>query len=188
MHPEIEAATGELRRQTDEVVGLIRTLDPRSLNRRPAPERWSVAEHVEHLALSNRPYGRLIREAVEAARNEGRAHRGGPYRRKLLPKLVTWSLRPPPRFRMKTFDALEPAERSYDVHEAERSVRGAQEALAAAVASGDGLDLGRVSVTSPFARWLRFPVIQAVEFLVAHTDRHIWLMNEALERIRATER
>jgi hypothetical protein len=59
---------------------------------------------------------------------------------------------------------------------------GAQAELLEVLRAADGLDLGRIKIASPMLPLpvLRFPVIQAVEGIAAHTARHVWLIREAL--------
>lgn len=180
MHPEIEAATARLDAQTEEVEAFVRSLDEDSLNRRPEPEKWSVAEHVEHLTLSNRPYASLLGAAVEEGRERDVTHRGGGFKKSLIVRLLIWSLKPPVRWKMKTFGPLEPKEKRYEAASVLADFRESQEELAEVLRAGDGLDLGRIKVTSPFVSWLKFSVIQAVDFLASHGDRHLWLMRRSV--------
>lgn len=59
----------------------------------------------------------------------------------------------------------------------------AQDRLLAAVAGAEGLDLGRIRLRSPFLGLLRLSAGAALGLLLAHTDRHIWLMHE-VNRLR----
>jgi len=180
VHPEIEEATARLDAQTEEIEAFVRSLDADALHRRPEPEKWSVAEHVEHLTLSNRPYAELLGAAVEEGRERDATHGGGRFKKSLLIRVLIWSLKPPVRWKMKTFEPLEPKEKRYQAESVLTDFRKSQEDLASALRAGDGLDLGRIEVTSPFASWLRFSVIQAVDFLASHGDRHLWLMRQSV--------
>jgi len=180
VHPEIEETTARLDAQTEEIEAFVRSLDADALHRRPEPEKWSVAEHVEHLTLSNRPYAELLKAAVEEGRERGVMHGGGSFRKSLLVRLLIGSSKPPVRWKMKTFEPLEPKEKRYEAESVLADFRASQDELAAALRAGDGLDLGRIEVTSPFASWLRFSVIQAVDFLASHGERHLWLMRRSV--------
>ena len=46
---------------------LLTGIDAETLTRRPQPGRWSAAECVAHLTLTNRHYPPLIRGALEQA-------------------------------------------------------------------------------------------------------------------------
>ncbi|MEB3323445.1 MAG: DinB family protein [Synechococcaceae cyanobacterium] len=187
MHAEIEAVRDRLGRQTEDITTLVRGLDDDTFSRRPAEGRWAVAEHLAHLCKTIPPYSQARREAVGRARERGWAHGKGPFRGTWLGEKFKGMLEPPPKRRVKTFGAMTPPPpEKLDRDETLARFRACQEELTGVLASGDGLDLGRARVRSPFAPFLpflRFAVIQSGVHMAAHTDRHLWLMREALEQM-----
>lgn len=179
LHPELRSVLDELEAQTAQVEELLAGLDPHQVDSRPVPDKWSVGEHVEHMAATNRMYLDPLDRVMARAREEGRTG-PGPYRHPVLGRLFAWSMKPPPRFRVKTFDELEPAE-IHDKDELAREFRETQAAVAARIRAADGLDLGAVRFPSPFVRWLRLSLGTGFRALVAHNERHLWHVERVLQ-------
>jgi DinB superfamily len=71
MHPRIEELIeyiGEHRRRLHEVVAAIPS---QMADRRPAPQRWSVAEVVEHLVITEQRVATMLTKYVTSARANG---------------------------------------------------------------------------------------------------------------------
>lgn len=190
MHATLQRLDDRIRRQTDEIAGLARSLDPPTFSRRPAEGRWSVAEHLAHLCNTLGPYLDAMEAAVERGRRRGWRPDGGELRETWLGRKFHAILEPPPRRRVKTFGAMQPPgveaiERDPVLEEFGRC----QERLRGILADGEQVDLGRARIASPFVpllRLIRFPVHQSVGHMAAHNDRHLWLMREALDQLGAT--
>ena len=182
MHPEIETLLRRIRAQTEAVAALAESLDDDRLFRRPEEDRWSPAEHVAHLVPTTRAYAGEIRDALEEAGAEPSPP--AEFKRGWLGQFFVRAMRPPPRTRIKTFRSLEPPA-ELDRDEVLRDFRKVQDELAAVLEDGDGVDLGRTRMKNPFIPLVRLRIIDGAEAIVAHTDRHHWLMREALGEVSA---
>lgn len=183
MHPEIEGLARRLRESAEEFADLAASTESAVFVRRPSPERWSAAEHAVHSTLVAEPYVASIEVAIEKARRKGWTRSDDrPFRRSWVGRKFIETLEPPPGRRVKTFKRLVPPG-DVDPVGAVEDLRRVHDALATLMEEGDGLDLGKPKVASPFLFLLRFPVFQAAEVVAAHTDRHIWLARETLDQI-----
>ncbi len=63
----------EMRTNHDRIAALVRPLDPEQLVRKPAPDKWSVAETLEHLVLMDGLYLSAIEPLIKAARPDAGA-------------------------------------------------------------------------------------------------------------------
>src|SRR5690606_2514807 len=123
-------------------------------NRRPDPQRWSIAECVAHLNLTSEAYLPILRDALDRAR----ALNNTPprvYRRDPIGWLLWRTMGPPVRFRAKTTAAFVPGAagtREGLIRDFDRL----QEAQMAFVREVDGLPLGKVRVVSPFNSKVRY--------------------------------
>ncbi|MBL8862572.1 MAG: DinB family protein [Planctomycetes bacterium] len=159
---------------------LVLGLDAAALSRRPAPARWSPAEHVEHLNLSTEAYLPLVETAAADLRARGVTARG-PLRTDLMGRFLIWMVEPPVRKRVRTSDrfvpgpAVDPARVVARFHELQR-------ALLARVRSFEGLALDRARVTSPFDARVRYSAWSALRILAPHQRRHLWLARRDLAR------
>jgi hypothetical protein len=163
------------RRQQRRVERLLSDLSDDEVRRRPAPERWSAGEHLEHLALTTDVYVGSLRAAAERARSKGLTGTA-PYRRGPLGVLALRAIEPPVRLRLRAPRVVRPPS---DVGRDEVAKRfdAAHDGFVAMLEEIGGVDLGRVIVRSPMSPWLRFRAIQACELVVAHVERHLWLIH-----------
>lgn len=173
----------ELGRQLDALVRRTRDLagavDAETLSRRPAAGGWSAAECIDHLNATARLYLPVFDDAIEAARRGGLTGDRADGRT-LLGRLVVWTMEPPPRFRMGTWDELEPA-RTHDpaaLVEAFASLHGA---LAAQLEGAVDLDRKRIKVRSLLDSRLKLSLDDWYAFMAAHARRHLWQAERALE-------
>lgn len=168
-----------LNRQTREVEELVSGLSDDQLEWRPEPEKWSVGEHVVHLARTNRPYLEAIRETLAEARDRGLTGRG-PFRKPWLAEWVVKAMEPPPRLKVPTMKELVP-EPGLPIDRVLEVWRESQSALLASVDDAEGLDLGRARMRSPFLPLLKLTADQAYRAVLAHNRRHIWHARRTME-------
>lgn len=177
---DLDEVAREVRRQTSEAETLTDPVTPAGLTWRPGPDRWSVAGHLAHLSIVNGPYQEAVRRALQDGRSGGRLS-DGPYRHPWFGRWFAASMEPPPRRRWRTARAMVPDPEVQGV-DALSAFRACQDELAALVAESRGLDLGRLRISSPFMRLLRFSVGAAFGILLAHNRRHLWLIREVMDQ------
>lgn len=178
LHPELLALFEELRETRALAHRLAADLSDAQAWWRPDPERWSVAECIDHLTVTAEQLLPRLRGTIVGAHPPGERAAGplpGSFRRGLLSRLLIAFTEPPPRLRMRA-----PAPYAPEVAEGELVDRvlgrfdRAHEELEAQVLESRGLDLGRVKMTSPFSRLLRLSLRDWFAFLAAHERRHLW--------------
>ena len=173
----------ELEREARALDDLVRGLDVEDLARRPAPSRWSAAEHVEHLCLSTEAYLPLVDAAAEALRRRGQ-HATGPLRLDWMGRFLLWMVEPPVRARVRTSDRFVPGPAT-DAARVVGRFHALQRRLVERVRSFDGLALDRERVTSPFDARIRYGAWSALRILPAHQRRHLWLARRDLAHARS---
>jgi hypothetical protein len=135
---------------------------------------WSVAECLDHLAVTNRVYLLAMKEAAILARGQGRLRRGP-----AVPGLVGhWFVRtmePPVKapFRTKAPRIVEPrpAPRLADTF---ASFESSQEEVRAFLRAYADLDLAAVRFPNPFVLGVRFSLATGLHVITAHERRHLW--------------
>jgi hypothetical protein len=158
---------------------VVEGLSDEKLARRPAPERWSIAECIAHLTLSNAPFPAIFATAWENARANGLVG-DGPFKPDLIGRLLKWTLEPPPRIRIKARAPFQP------VHlESPGRVLAdfldVQQQIIGSVRTAKGLRVDRVKVVSPVDARLKYNAFAALQIIGAHERRHLW----QAERVRA---
>ncbi len=71
LEPSLEELRARLTADLDALREAIAGFDQEKADWRPAPERWSVGEVLDHLVLSNRAFARAVRALVQRGRREG---------------------------------------------------------------------------------------------------------------------
>ncbi len=177
--PELRDMVGQAEAQKREVAQLVGTLTDTQLNWRPEPQRWSIGEHIAHLCIATKPYLDTIADAVAAARARGLVA-GPPYRYGWLGNWFARTMEPPPRFRMKTIRRLIPQQpRSRE--EVVADFTATQDAVIRSLRAANGIDLGRVTMRSPYLSMLKLSVGSAFLVILGHNRRHIWHVRRILE-------
>jgi len=152
---------------------LLNGLTDTQFNWRSAPGKWSIAECLAHLNVTGQVYLPLIERRVNQARAEKVLGRG-PFRHGFLGNLFIRATEPPvKRIRVKApkIFAPQPEHMLAVIVPAFMSL---QEYLLRQIRAADGLDLGRVKITSPVGRLLKLSLGQVFAFIAAHERRHLW--------------
>jgi DinB superfamily len=175
---QIDSLLLELRETRARAEAICNGRTPAGLLRRPAEKRWSAAECVEHLNITNRAYLPRLSEAIRTLRQKNLVSRGG-FRLNWNARLLKYWLEPPSRLRLPTGAAFQPV-----------SVRDPAAVLAAfqsigqeleqELASGRGLALDARRIRSPFAESMQYNVYSAFAIIAAHNRRHLWQAGNAL--------
>ena len=147
---------------------------------RPAVDQWSVAECLIHLNLTSRAFLPLIRDAISRGRDL-KLLGGGRYRRDVVGWFVYWITEAPVRFRIKTTApfvpaGVEPKDRILDTFDR------LQEQVAGCVREADGLDLGRLRITSPFDSRLKYNLYSCLRIIPAHQRQHLSQAEQVIRR------
>jgi len=179
----LESAQSHLRRLTDR-------LPESDWNRKPAANRWSAAESVEHLNLTSRAYVPLLRDAVASA-GEARHSPTTHYRQDGLGWFLSkmfGPLRHLGKFkvgRVKTTPAFVPRAGRSRTEILSDFVR-LQTDLISVVRSADGLPIDDVKIVSPFGGRMRYNAYSALVIVSRHQHRHLEQAEEAAHhRIKA---
>ena len=171
MHSEIKTLDDAYAAAQSDARSLIADLTEAQAAWRPHPAAWSVAECLDHLALTNRSYLRAMQPAAEAARRENRLRR-----RAALPGYFgAWfvrSLEPPAKLKTKSPKSIKPrtsptladASAAFLVSHVE-----AQDFLRA----NSDLDLAAISFPNPFLKAIRFTLATGLHVIPAHERRHL---------------
>ncbi len=169
---ELEHLRDEFQQAAVDAAALAAPLTDPQFAWKPAADVWSIGECLSHLNAT----ARLCLPKLDAGISEGiRAGRygEGPFRYGWMDRLILRTSEPPSRWHLTSpADFLPtPGESRDDVLTAFDDF---QSQFVDRLRRADGLDLARVRVTSPVARWRRFSLGAAFAVLAAHQRRHLW--------------
>lgn len=151
-------------------IALAKPLTPDQLNWKPAPEKWSVGQCLEHLAISNEVYLGPIADAL-AGPPSGIVDEITPgwfgswfIRNYIAPSAQTRRARAPKKI-APVLSRVEPAI-------LERFLEGNRE-MRELVARAAGYDVNRLRFKNPFIPLIRFTVGTGFELTSKHESRHL---------------
>ena len=179
---QIEQLIRELRASSSHAEALRGSHPAAELLRRPGEQRWSAAECIEHLNLSNRAYLPRIEEAVATLR-ENKITGNGPFRLEWNARLLKFWLEPPSRLRLPTGAPFRPVEVK-DVAAAFGEFVALNTQIETRLETARGFDLNAAKIVSPFAANVKYSVYSAFALITAHNRRHLWQAERALNDIR----
>ncbi len=135
---------------------------------------WSVAQCLDHLAITNQVYLGAMKEPAMRGRGAGRLRR-----RPAVPGLVgQWfvtMMEPPVRAfsKMKATRNIEPG-RSPSLGGAFARFLTSQDEIRDYLSTNADLDLAGIRFPNPLVRGIRFSLATGLHVIAAHERRHIW--------------
>jgi hypothetical protein len=124
---------------------------------------------------------------IESSLAAGLPRGGGSYKPGWLWRKFVESMEPPVKRKYKTAARFAP-EWARSVEETRRDFVAAHRWLLDRLESLDALDLGRIKVESPFAKWMRYPLGLVFYILPAHCRRHVWQAGNVRASLVSTAR
>lgn len=165
---------------------LVAGLSQEEFNRRSAEGSWSVAECLAHLIATGQAVIPKLERGIERGKAKG-WYSDGPYRYGVLGNMfVSWSSDDilPPRKPLRAPKLYTPPPGPDRPIEATLAgFETLQDDYAKVVERADGLDLGRIKVSSPVTRLLRLSLGQWFRLLAGHQRRHLWQAGQVKERL-----
>lgn len=151
----------------------IANLDADMLKRRPNSKSWSVAQCLQHMNLAHENY-LLQMEAVLSGRSPEppvKHHKQG-----VMGKLTTRMMRPDKkhriRWKMKTMPKMEPVASNMDTGAILREFERQQRQILAFARKAEYINLSKARIKTALGP-LKFNFVDALAFIVAHTERHM---------------
>ena len=140
-----------------------------------APTRsggWSVAYCVEHLVLTGQSLLPLWDATLKLAVEQKR-YSQGPFPYPWWQRGILRLVQPPYRLKTKTLRTFTPCSRRTTEEELRRFLR-MHKQLAGRIETSRGIDALGISVQSPIASWIQYPLGFSFDFALAHERRHLW--------------
>jgi hypothetical protein len=175
---QIDSLLHQLRENLRQAALMFESHTTGQLQHRPGQGRWSAAECMAHLNLSNRAYLPLLDSAIEQLR-EKNVLGGGPFHLNWNARLLKYWLEPPSRLRLPTSAPFQPMAVK-DPAAALEEFQVIDRALEERLNSARGLALDGAKIVSPFAESVKYNAYSAFALIMAHNRRHLWQAEQAL--------
>jgi len=172
--PDVQVLQDQLDAICGDAEALVAGLSERAGTWHSEADCWSVAECMDHLAITNRVYLDAMNEPSLRAREKGTLRQ-----RPAVPGFVgRWfvkSLEPPVRahFKMKAPRKITPRD-TPSVADAFARFRASHDEVRAFVCSQADLDLATIQFPNPFVRGVSLSLATGLHVIAAHDRRHLW--------------
>lgn len=179
MNARIQEILEQLDQHRAALRSAVDAVPPELRERRPAPDRWSVAEVLEHLSIVEGRVTGVLEARIAAARAEGVGEESGTG--PVVPENYVALIRD--RSRPRVASGASAPRGEMDADAAWAALERSRSALRQAVLSGDGLALGEVTQAHPALGELN--LYQWIAFVGGHEARHTDQIREAAEQLAA---
>jgi hypothetical protein len=172
MHPRTEEVLAYLDTQHAALDEAVAAVPAEMRGQRPAPDRWSIAEILDHVAIVNGRANDFLEAQVASAREAGLGEE-----REISPVISTFD--PSPildRSRKRTASEQSQPRAGIEVGEAQAALAATQQALRDLLVDWDGLALSELILPNPVFGPLN--VYQWAYFVAGHEGRHAAQMRE----------
>jgi len=176
INPEIERLLYQLQVVREDAEGVLAGLADNQFNWAPPDGRWSVAQCLDHLNVTNAQFLPALRSVIEKGMAEKRLH-DGPYAYGFVSRYLYRMMGPPPKRKFKAPKKFQPApRRSLPEALAEWSRTHAE--MEELIRASNGLDLARIKAPSPVTSLIKYNLGMAFWIMMAHDRRHIYQARE----------
>jgi len=156
-------------------------LTSQQINWKPSTERWSIAQCLNHLVVSDNSYFSLLKEIINGSYRMSFWAKYSPFS-KVLGRIMKDQLQEQVRRRMKAPKKFLPAASEIEIGILERYYTNLDE-FSSLIAKCGNIDLDKTIITSPVVSLVTYSLRDALQFLMQHEHRHI---NQAI-RIKRNE-
>lgn len=181
---QLEDWSATFRAALERMHALTDDLSPQQLNFKPAPDRWSVAQCLDHVSVSMGIYLDPMEATLERAEpmGDGGGGDGGFGRGTFMGRLLVGALRKPGG-RYKAPRRFRPASSALDPDAVRREYERQTVRMQSCLVRCEGFALGEVKMPWPVFGLIKITLAQAFELQALHTDRHL----DQAERVTRSE-
>ena len=171
MSAELDKLVNDVRAIGDDAHASFGKLSAEQLNWKPAADRWSVAQCLDHLITSNNGYFPII-ESVRSGQRKTSFWERLPVLPGLAGGLLIKSLDPASARKIRAPKRFEPAQSNLSPTIVDDFVA-QQSKVAEAMNATRHLDLGKIVITSPALSIVTYSLMDGFRIIVVHEQRHL---------------
>lgn len=156
---------------TADVQTTFGSLSKEQLNWKPSPEQWSIAQCLDHLITTNRPYFAELKEVTNPARRNT-LWQSMPILPGLFGSLVANVVKPDAKRKIRAPAKFQPSSSSID-QSITRIFADTQKQLIDLMNTTSQLDLERIVISSPVTGLITYRLLDAYTIIANHEQRHL---------------
>ncbi len=178
LRPPLDEYLRQLEILKDDARELTEGLSLEQLNWAPAPGSWSIAQCLAHLNRVDAAYAESVGRGLEAAREKGQVissrTASKPLRYNLFERWFIRAMEPPPKRRLPAPKTAVVAAVDHSLDEVLPPFLANKDRFIDLLRQAEDVDLNRVKIPSPLAKFLKFRIGAVFAFTAAHNRRHLW--------------
>lgn len=151
---------------------LVRGLTEEQLNWKPDATQWSIAQCLEHLAVTSRQFNGYFNQLIESARLKWPTIGAIPYRPSLVGGWLIKQVVPETTRKVSAPKVFKPSDSS-SIKDALGLFLKQQEEFVSFVRQSEGVDYNRARLRSPVTPLMRYSLADAFVVTIVHGYRHL---------------
>jgi len=179
-HNLVETVIAQAQRNAEEARSVVSGLSDAQLNWKPAPDKWSIAQCLEHLTAASSGFNPYFVEALARGRERFGAASPPTYQPSFLGRWLIKHVEPESPRKLRAPKIFKPS--ASNVQNALDSFLEQQKAFLKFVRATDGIDYNRTRLRSPVTPLVRYSLADAYVITVSHEQRHL----QQARRVRET--
>ena len=151
---------------------LVQGLTEEQLNWKPDATQWSIAQCLEHLAVTSKQFNGYFNQLIESARLKWPTNGAIPYRPSLVGGWLIKQVVPETTRKVSAPRVFKPSDSS-SIQDALGLFLKQQEAFVRFVRESEGVDYNRARLRSPVTPLMRYSLADAFVVTIVHGYRHL---------------
>jgi len=168
----LQTITSETAEVSNDARQLVDGLSEPQLNWKPAPDQWSIAQCLDHLAVAEEKFEPYMTAALARGREKWPVSGAVAYRPTRLGGWLIKQLLPEATRKVPAPKVFRPSEASAIHGSLDRFLR-QQEAFLRFVRNAEGLDYNKTKLRSPVTALMRYSLADAFVITAVHGRRHL---------------
>ena len=167
----LQTIVAEAEHNSDAARQLVSGLSEAQLNWKPAPDKWSIAQCLDHLAVASQKFGAYFTDALARGRKKWPVSAAPAYRPSWMGGWLIKQVTPVTGRSLSAPKVLRPSESS--IQGTLENFLDQQARFIQFVRETDGVDYNKTRLRSPVTPLMRYSLADAFVITVVHAQRHL---------------
>jgi hypothetical protein len=167
----LQTIVAEAGHNSDAARQLVSGLSEAQLNWKPAPDKWSIAQCLDHLAVASKKFGPYFTVALARGRKKWPVNTAPAYRPSWMGGWLIKQVTPQTGRNLPAPKVFRPSESS--IQGTLESFLEQQARFIGFVRETDGVDYNKTRLRSPVTPLMRYSLADAFVITVVHSQRHL---------------
>jgi hypothetical protein len=176
----VDTVMTQAQRNADEARDVADGLSEAQLNWKPSPDKWSIAQCLEHLTAASRGFNRYFVDALARGRQRFATASAPTYQPSFMGRWLIKHVEPESPRKLRAPKIFKPS--ASNVRNALDNFLEQQKAFLKFLGETNGIDYNRTRLRSPVTALVRYSLADAYVITVSHEQRHL----QQARRVRET--